>query len=194
LLILACALLAATAILPGTAGAGSSRDRATGGGQSFLDSRDAKGAGDTVAFTAQRARGAEDGSDAATGQVQVNRRGDNAVKFHGTITCLVVNGGNSTGYAYMSGTARNGKPFELYVSDGGKGQDERNDAIMLFYDGETTSNDDDNEDGPCGFDEEPDTVNLARGNVQTYNANTSEDADPESSSTALTAPLSSLLK
>jgi hypothetical protein len=189
-LFLVCALLAA---VPATAGAGNTRDRATGGGQAFLDSRDQNGAGDTVAFSAHRAKGAASDSDAATGQIQVNRRGDNAVKFHGNITCLVVNGGKSVGTAYMSGTSRGGTPFELYVSDGGKGQDERNDMIMLFVGDETTQNDSSSADGPCGFDEQPDGVSLARGNVQTYNGSTDEDQTPPSASSSLSAALGALL-
>lgn len=111
---------------------------------------------------------------------------DPSVKFHGTITCLVVNGGNSVGNAYMSGTSRGGEPFELYVTDGGKGLDERNDMIALFVGDETQSNDSSTSDGPCGFDSQPDTVTLARGNVQTYNANTSEDETaPSQSSSSL---------
>lgn len=190
------AALAGVLALPvASADSASTRDKVTGGGQAFLDSRDAKGAGDTVAFQAQRERGAADGSDAADGQIQVNRRGDNAVKFHGEITCLVVNGGKSEGVAYMSGTTRASKsvpaqPFELYVTDGGKGKAERNDMIMLFVGDETDQGDDgsaDDEQGPCGFAEEVDGVSMARGNVQTWNNNTSEDQEPESR-TALRLP------
>lgn len=190
-LMLVGGLVGAMMVPVGVAQSASSRDKAIGGGQAFLDSRDASGAGDTVAFTAQRAKGAPDGSDAAVGQIQVNRRGTNAVRFHGTITCLVVNGGRSEGVAYMSGTTRANKrvpaqPFELYVTDGGKGQMERsNDMIMLFVGDETDQGDDgsaDDEQGPCGFAEEVSGVNMARGNVQTWNNNSSEDQEPPSRS------------
>lgn len=177
-LVAGAAVAVLAAAVPATAMAGNTRDRATGGGQSFLDGREPARAGDTVAFSAHRAKGAPADSDAATGQIQVNRRGENAVKFHGTITCLVVNGGKGMGYAYMSGESRGGTPFELYVSDGGKGPQERNDMIMLYVDQETEDNDGSGGDGPCGFGEAPDTVNLARGNVQTYNGSDAEDEDP----------------
>lgn len=187
-LVLVGALVGVLAIPVGSASAAPSRDKATGGGQAFFDSREASGAGDTVAFTAQRERNAADGSDAADGQIQVNRRGDNAIKFHGEITCLVVNGGRSEGVAYMSGLTRASKtvpaqPFELYVTDGGKGQAERNDLIALFVGEETDQGDagqEDDAEGPCGFAEQPEGVSLARGNVQTWNNNTSEDQEPES--------------
>ena len=188
-LVLVGALAASVAFPVSAADSASSRDKAIGGGQAFLDSRDASGAGDTVAFTAQREKGAPEGSDLADGQIQVNRRGDNAVKFHGTVECLVVNGGRSEGVAYMSGTTRANKnvpaqPFELYVTDGGKGQAERNDMIMLFVGAEETDQGDDgtadDDQGPCGFAESVEGVSMARGNVQTWNNNTSEDQDPPS--------------
>ena len=198
-LVLAGALAATMAFPVAAADSASSRDKAIGGGQAFLDSRDANGAGDTVAFQAQREKGAEDGSDLADGQIQVNRRGGNAVKFHGTIDCLVVNGGRSEGVAYMSGTTRASKnvpqqPFELYVTDGGKGQQEREDMIMLFVGDETDQGDDgsaDDEQGPCGFAEEVSGVAMSRGNVQTWNNNTSEDQEPES---RIGLPLQNLLR
>lgn len=173
--------LAGVAALPvSAADSAPSRDKATGGGQTFFESDGAgSGAGDTVAFTAQRAKNAPDGSTDATGQIQVNRRGENAIKFHGTITCLVVEGAQSMGAAYMSGTSRNGIPFELYVTDGGKGQSERNDLINLWAGPETDQGDPgpSGDEGPCGTPDEPSGVALARGNVQTWNNNTSEDPD-----------------
>lgn len=170
---------------------GNTRDSATGGGQAFFDRDDpagSTGAGDTVAFTAHRAKGAPEGSDAATGQIQVNRRTTGAVKFHGTIDCLVTNGvkGSGAGDAYMSGKARNGEPFELYVSDGGKGQMERNDMIMLYHGTtEVASNDSDpNNQGRnevCGFSDfnpQDDSFPLYRGNVQVRNRDNSADNEP----------------
>lgn len=195
------ALLAAGTVavlaMPVAAHGAAARDNVTGGGQAFFDTRDPSGAGDTIAFQAQRARGEEAGSELATGQIQVNRRGTNAVKFHGTITCLNASGekGSGSGYAYMSGTTRESKttpaqPFELYVSDGGKGQAERNDMIMLFVGEETASNDSDSPDANdvCGFsDPDFEQVTMARGNVQVRNNDASEDDDPDA---GMTAPLS----
>jgi hypothetical protein len=189
------------------ASGGTTRDSVTGGGQAFFDARDPSGPGDTVAFQAQRAKGAPDGSDLAVGQIQVNRRGAaNAVKFHGTITCLVTNGvpKSGAGNAYMRGMSRASKttqaqPFELYVSDGGKGQQERDDMIMLYVGNETTQNDssDPNAADVCGFsDFNPDTdaTDLFRGNVQVRNRNTSEDATPGSSTAKAAALRLSLVR
>ncbi len=180
---------------PKNGNGGPPRDKATGGGQAFFDSRQPTGAGDTVAFTAQRARDATGDSTAATGQVQVNRRGTNAVKFHGVVDCLVVNASDpdtgdpvvskGQGEAYISGHVRGDqtKRFELYVKDGGKGQMERvGDMIALFAPGETdqgTQGGQDDAEGPCGFAEAPTDVEvtMARGNVQVTNASTAEDQE-----------------
>ena len=123
-----------------------------------------------MAFTAQHEKGAPEGSDLADGQIQVNRRGSDPVKFHGTIDCLVVNGGRSEGVDYMSGTSRANKnlpaqPFELYVSDDGSADDEQ---------------------GPCGFAEEVSGVSMGRGSVRTWNNDTSEDQEPEGRMLGLT--------
>jgi hypothetical protein len=171
----AAALLA----LPTVASGASTRDAITGGGQAFFGSNGetGQGAGDTVAFSAKRERGAAEGSDAAVGQLQVNRRTTSQVKFHGTFDCLVVNGepGSGAGMAWASGESRDGTPFQLYVEDGGKGQMERNDMIMLFVGDETQDG-----DGPCGFeDTDTDSISLSRGNVQVRNRDTSEDAEEQ---------------
>ena len=208
-------LAAVPAIAVAAPNSGPKRDKATGGGQAFFDSREPTGAGDTVAFTAQRARDAAADSSDATGQVQVNRRGDNAVKFHGIVDCLVVNANDESGdpvvskgqgEAYISGYVRGdtSKRFELYVKDGGKGQMERaGDMIALFAPGETDQGDSgssDDDAGPCGFAEAPTDVDvtMARGNVQVTNANTGEDQEapaPQQQGVAgsIAAPLTSLL-
>lgn len=194
--------VSAVLVVPAAADAAASRDNVTGGGQAFFDGREPSGAGDTIAFQAQRARGAAEGSDAATGQIQVNRRGDGAVKFHGAITCLVANGTKSSGagYAYMSGMTRATKtaeaqPFELYVSDGGKGQMERNDMIMLFVGSETEDNDSDmpGANDVCGFSDSFETTQMARGNVQVRNNDSSEDDDPSGGPASMAAQAMSLL-
>jgi hypothetical protein len=182
---------------------GNNRDSVTGGGQ-MLD-ENPTGAGDTIAFQAQRERGADLATSAATGQIQVNRRGTNAVKFHGLVECMNTSGvpKSGAGYAYLSGQSKPTKanptpiPFELYVSDGGKGAAERDDFIALFVGSETTANDDDDPDngeGVCGFEEYDPTSapELGRGNVQVRNRSTEEDADPAAPSAATTAALLAL--
>jgi hypothetical protein len=171
----AAALLA----LPTVASGASTRDAITGGGQAFFGSNGetGQGAGDTVAFSAKRERGAAEGSDAAVGQIQVNRRTTSQIKFHGTFDCLVVNGepNSGAGMAWASGESRDGTPFQLYVEDGGKGQAERDDMIMLLVGEETQDG-----DGPCGFDDaDTDSISLSRGNVQVRNRDTSEDFEEQ---------------
>ena len=198
LLVTGAAIAVAIPTVAGAAQGGTTRDAITGGGQAFFGSEDGvptTGAGDTVAFTAKRAKGAADGSTAATGNIQVNRRTTSQVKFHGSFSCLVVNGepNSGAGYAFASGASRTGVPFELFVQDGGKGPQERNDLIMLYVGGET---DGENDDGPCGFegdfDPATDSIPLARGNVQVRNRNMTEDAPEQSQSQSQSAPLSLL--
>lgn len=182
--------VAALAAVPVAADADSPRDRATGGGQVILDpnAQPTQGAFDTVAFTAQREKGASDDSGLADGQVQVNRRiGDNAVKFHGTVECLIVFGTKSAGKAYISGfDNKTQEPFELYVVDGGSGANERGaDQILVWYGPETEDNEPDQqtpgnmptglpEDEFCGIEEDPSSKRAipvqARGNTQVYDA------------------------
>jgi len=174
------AAAAAVLALPALASGASTRDAITGGGQAFFGSggEAQQGAGDTVAFTAKRERGAAEGSDAAVGQIQVNRRTTDQVKFHGTFDCLVVNGepNSGAGMAWASGESRDGTPFQLYVEDGGKGQMERNDMITLLVGDDTEDG-----DGPCGFEDmDTDSISLSRGNVQVRNRDTSEDAEENS--------------
>lgn len=174
------AVTAAVLAIPTVASGASTRDAITGGGQAFFGSNGetGQGAGDTVAFTAKRERGAAEGSTDAVGQIQVNRRTTNQVKFHGTFNCLVVNGepNSGAGMAWASGESRTGTPFQLYVEDGGKGQMERNDMITLLVGDDTEDG-----DGPCGFeDADTDSISLSRGNVQVRNRDTSEDNEEQS--------------
>lgn len=193
------AAVGALAMLPVAANADSPRDRATGGGQVLLDPKNPPqtGALDTVAFTAQRARGVASDSTLATGQVQVNRRSGaegTQVKFHGIVECLVVVGGDEdgSGKAYISGYQRGTEddeggpvPFELWVNDGGSGQNERSgDQGLVWYGPETEDNDPDQqapgnftppqEDELCGIEEDPlskrPNAALMRGNYQVHNA------------------------
>jgi hypothetical protein len=205
--------VAAVAVVPVTADAESSRDRATGGGQVLLDPNNppTTGALDTVAFTAQRERGATDDSGLADGQVQVNRRSgdDNQVKFHGVVDCLIIlNGSKSSGEAYISGHVRGeDTPFELYVTDGGAGAAERGgDQTLVWYGAETEENEPDQEFPPftggteeeyCGIEEDPSSKReipvVARGNNQVYDASEANAAKASTRSTsAKTVSLSAL--
>ena len=180
--------LATTVAFPVAAGADTPRDKATGGGQVLLDPDNppTTGALDTIAFTAQRERGATDESGLADGQVQVNRRSGDALKFHGVVECLIVVGSEyGGGKAYISGVQSNGAeegtPFELYIVDGGNGANERGaDQALVWYGAETEENEPDNqvignftppqEDEFCGIEEDPSSKRevpvLARGNYQ----------------------------
>ena len=182
----ALAAVAAVAAVPTIADAESPRDRATGGGQILIDpnSPPTTGALDTVAFTAQRERGATDDSGLADGQIQVNRRSGDALKFHGEVECLIVVGNK----AYISGTQSNqdgeGTPFELFVQDNGQGSAADDDLGMVWYGDETEENEPDQqvpgqftppqEDEFCGIEEDPsskgDLPRLGRGNYQVHDA------------------------
>lgn len=178
------AAMGATAIVPVAADADSPRDSARGGGQVLLDpnSPPTTGALDTIAFQAQRERGATDESGAADGQLQVNRRSGDALKFHGEVECLIVVGNK----AYISGRQSNqegeGTPFELFIEDGGTEGDEGSggDMALVWYGSETSENEPDNqvignftppqEDEYCGIEEDPsskrDIPVAARGNYK----------------------------
>jgi hypothetical protein len=142
-------LALAVAIPVAGAQAGSPRDRATGGGQTAVSMQ---GAGNTIAFTAQNSGS----GDAATGQVQYIQRVDGQDKLHGTVTCLRVSGNT----AKISGTARDGGAFQLYVVDNGEGASAGNDMIM-FQRADSAS---------CDFNPGNEVPELARGNAQVYDA------------------------
>ena len=176
------AAVTAVAAIPVAADASSPRDRATGGGQVLLDpnAQPSQGALDTVAFTAQRQKGESNDSTLADGQVQVNRRSGEALKFHGEVECLIVQGNK----AYMNGHSRDGIYFELFAIDGGEGQTERGaDQTIVWFGDETEENEPDQqvignftppqEDEYCGIEEDPNSKReaaLARGNNQIHDA------------------------
>ena len=144
---LAAAVVAALA-LPFAASAGNV-DKATGGGQILFAS---KGAGNTIAFTAQG------NSEAAKGEVRfIDRSGGNGqdqVKYFGDVKCIDVQGN----VAKVAGTLRNGDSFNLYVQDTGEGN---GNADPIFFDGMADTPE-------CDFDD-PDSDDmeaLARGNAQ----------------------------
>ena len=137
--------------------AGSSTDRATGGGQTLVSTDG--GAGNTIAFTAQ---GTE---ETVKGQVQVVEReagtGRSQVKFHGVVTCLRVEGN----MAEIGGVERDGEgTFNLRVVDNGEGSMADDDMIQFDrVTGDPSCTDDSSDDGEPEFD-------LARGNAQVHDA------------------------
>ena len=151
MVVVALAVVAA----PIAANAGSPNDRATGGGQTLVDTQ---GAGNTIAFTAQNT------AEGAKGQVQYIDRtagtGQAQVKFHGIVTCLRVAGT----LAEIGGVERDsGQAFSLLVQDNGEGALADDDMIQFSeVDAVDCSDGDDDDD-------EPD-VALARGNAQVYDA------------------------
>lgn len=159
-------LLIAAAVLslaiPGFANAGAANDRATGGGQILLSS-DGKGAGDTIAFTAQNTGGA---NDAAKGEVQYIDRtggtGRGATRFHGDVKCLIVQGNT----AELAGTFKNGTGettgFILYAADNGEGLAADPDQILFTRTSDPVCDRDDSDDDG--------QTDLARGNAQVYDA------------------------
>ncbi|MDP9406082.1 MAG: hypothetical protein M3O86_05715 [Actinomycetota bacterium] len=157
---MAAFVAAVVLLVPLAANAGSSRDRATGGGQILLGTQ---GAGNTVAFTAQGT------SQLATGQVQfVDRsagRGRLQTTFHGIVQCLRVESAGDVGMAKISGVNRDtGQPFELFVVDNGEGAKATGADMVTFQEADDVSceNEDDDDDDAM-------TV-LARGNAQVYDA------------------------
>jgi hypothetical protein len=140
--------------LPIAASAGSGTDRATGGGQVLIGSR---GAGDTIAFTAQGT------PDAASGQVQYADRtggtGHGQNVLHGTVSCLRVQGN----MAKMAGTWAQGGTFQLLVVDNGEGAMATDSDMITLQDGQDPTCDQENNDNDG-------QTALARGNAQVYDA------------------------
>ena len=149
--------LAGALTIPVVAQAGSSTDRATGGGQVLVGD---KGAGDTIAFTARGT--AED----AKGEVQYVDRtdgtGQGQATYHGDVACLAVEGNR----AKLSGTWREGGNFQVIVVDNGEGSNAENDVVIVQKMDDLTCDDedDDDDDGQTA---------LARGNAQVYDASAS---------------------
>lgn len=162
-----CVAAGALAV-PVVAQAGPSVDKATGGGQILFAS---KGAGNTIAFTAQGT--AED----AKGQVQfIDRsggKGRDQVKRHGDVECIEATGN----VAKVAGTLRNGSSFNLYVEDTGEG---KGNMDVIYFDSMADTPE-------CDFDQ-PDSDDLqalARGNAQV------RDGDGSSSSSRRSRGVSS---
>ncbi len=142
-------LIAAMALGISTIGTAASGDKVTGGGQTDVGTN---GAGDTIAFTVQ------ENSQGLIGQVQyVDREGGTGqgqVVYHGTPTCLVVEGK----VANFAGVWRDGGEFEIVVEDNGSGAGQ--DLIGIAPQAA---------DPECGDDENEETTGaLARGNVTVH--------------------------
>ena len=144
--------------IPLAAEAGSGTDRATGGGQILVSTTG--GAGDTIAFTAH-------GGADPKGQLQrIDRTGDGTgrggVRFHGVVDCyrqISANSAEFGGYNRDDTADR----WTAVVTDNGEGVNATGADMILFEDTamdacEQDDNDDDN------------AVDLARGNVQVYDA------------------------
>lgn len=151
----AVAGLAVIASLSTPAGAGTTADKATGGGQ-VLVATDGRGPGDTITFTGQeRADGSVVGNVNVIDRVQ--DAGGKGYHFRGDVTCIeaVDNvaklGGTGTGPDGTTG-------FILIVTDNGQGSAADNDTITLQYTNDVTC---EREDG-----DNDGAVDLARGNAQ----------------------------
>ena len=125
-------------------------DKVTGGGQVLVGSR---GAGDTIAFTAQQT------GDAVKGQVQYVDRtggtGQGQTTYHGTITCVDAVGS----VAQIAGVWRDGGDFHIYVEDNGEGAGSDNDIVTMTPNAVDPSCEEEPPD-------EDDQIALARGNAQ----------------------------
>lgn len=135
----------------GTSSAAAPFDKVTGGGQIIADSS-LQGPGATIAFTARNV-----GPDnLAQGQFQYNDHV--GVKYHGTVSCLVVTGDAATFAGEITSGENAGGFFQVDVQDNGQGA-EPNDLILL-------TNPD---DADCDPSMDP-TMELGRGNLQVHDA------------------------
>lgn len=158
--------LAGALIAPAVAHAAPSVDKVTGGGQIVADG--VRGAGDTIAFTAQ---GTDAANGGAKGQVQYNER-STGFKVHGVVDCVTVVG-DDRGMAVLGGTYRDdpGERFRVYVADNGQGSAAENDMIMF----EQVDEEQDAEDGRGICEAEDDSFEdlptLGRGNAKIHKEN-----------------------
>lgn len=151
----AVAGLAVIASLGTSAGAGSTADKATGGGQVLVAS-DGRGPGDTITFTAQeRADGSVTGNLNVIDRVQ--GAGGKGYHFRGDVTCIEATGnvakigGTGTGPEGTTG-------FIVIVTDNGQGSAADDDTITLQYTNDPTCEREDGDNDAA--------VDLARGNAQ----------------------------
>ena len=165
----AVSLVVGLGLLAPAAAAAPAVEKVTGGGQIIADG--AKGPGDTIAFTAQRA--AAD-SDAARGQLQFNQR-STGLKTHGIVDCLdVVSRSDEGGMAVLGGCYRDepAQRFRVYVTDNGQGSAAENDLVMF----EVVDESDDRADCEPEDDSFEDLPVLGRGNVKIHKEGTSSSS------------------
>jgi hypothetical protein len=142
--------------------------KVTGGGQIIAEG--ASGPGDTIAFNAFSADGAtaKDGSDAASGQLQYHgRTGDAPQKFHGTVTCLQVDG--KTARIAGAKTSETGETgfFRMVVNDVDNDGPQNGTETILFNP--------DADDADCGqMDGDDAQAQLGRGNIQIHEPKSDE--------------------
>ena len=152
-IIVPVAIVAALSVGGAVVASSAPAPKATGGGQTEVGDR---GAGDTIAFTAQNT-----GSDsAAKGQVQYVDRtggtGQGQVVLHGVVSCLRVTGTS----ARLGGFWSDGGDFEVFVQDNGE-PNQGNDMIAIYEASGDPNCVDDNQ-------EEDDPSALGRGNAQVH--------------------------
>ena len=159
--------------VPVAAGAAPSEMKVTGGGQ--LIDPDAKGVGQTVAFTAQGSGGA------GKGQAQFN---DHAgTKIHGVVDCVQTGTSDGANVAKIGGTYTDAsgavQRFTIRVVDNGQGADA---GDMVEFDQQS------DQDCAIGSDESfADIPALGRGNVKIHKASGSPSAEKQPSSSTSSA-------
>ena len=168
-ILIAGSVLAVAVAGMGTVSAAPAVHKVTGGGQTLLGT---KGAGNTIAFTAQSA--GPEGS-AAKGQFQIQDRsagrGQLQETVHGTITCVVVfSNTDRGGVAVLGGFTRTGEPVRIDVVDNGEGRSST-DMILLSRGAAAEDGADDGSDtNLCDTEKEEASTELGRGNVQVHKA------------------------
>ncbi len=169
-ILIAGSVLAVAVAGMGTVSAAPAVYKVTGGGQTLLGT---KGAGSTIAFTAQSAG---DEGTAAKGQFQLQDRtagkGRLQETVHGTITCVVVfSNTDRGGVAVLGGLTRDGEPVRIDVMDAGEGRSST-DLIRLSRGpaAQDGGDDDENDTSLCDPEDEEANTELGRGNVQVHKA------------------------
>ena len=145
--------------VPAAASAGEG-DKTTGGGQVLVGAR---GAGDTIAWTAQQK------GDAVKGNVQYQDReggtGKGHTTYHGTVACVDAIGN----VAQVAGVWRDGGQFHIYIEDNGEGGNAPNDIVTITP---MATNPTCSEDEP----DDEDKIALARGNAQVRDGGPATDS------------------
>jgi hypothetical protein len=135
--------------------------KVTGGGQitvSLDENGDPVPVKETIAFNAR----STDADGGAQGQLQYNSH--DGTKFHGTVSCLVVDGNRATFAGVVTNGDNEGDVFQVDVLDNGEGAEAAEDMILL-------TNPD---DADCGDPQDP-TGELGHGNVQVHKENAPKD-------------------